>query len=175
MNRSDEAGKKDFLTGDGLLCGSALETVARAIHEEYVRQAGLRGETAETNSSLVPWELLPDTLKNSNRTHASLIGKKLDHVGCTMSTGSPDDDDAYQMTTEDIEQLAIITHDHWMAERRADGWTYAPGPKNVAKKTSEWFVPFQLLPDEEQEKDRDPVRAIPLLLSKAGLKIIRKA
>jgi hypothetical protein len=44
------------------------------------------------------------------------------------------------------------SHESWLAEKRADGWTYGP-VKDVEKKTHPCFVPFTGLPLEQQIKD----------------------
>ena len=43
------------------------ETLARALHEDYLRQQSAAGVTPQQDSSLVPWDALPEHLKESNR------------------------------------------------------------------------------------------------------------
>src|SRR5207248_2665129 len=64
-----------------LLLGGTNEALARMIHEEYVRQQQKLGQTTETNPSMVPWDELPEGLKESNRRQADDIGRKLREVG----------------------------------------------------------------------------------------------
>src|SRR5207248_1847394 len=64
-----------------LLLGGTNETLARLIHEEYVRQQQRLGQTPKTNPSMVPWDELPEGLKESNRRQADDIGRKLRRVG----------------------------------------------------------------------------------------------
>jgi hypothetical protein len=44
------------------------------------------------------------------------------------------------------------SHDSWLEEKRADGWTYGP-VKDAAKKEHPCFVPYVDLPVEQQVKD----------------------
>lgn len=45
------------------------------------------------------------------------------------------------------------SHDAWMADKVADGWTFGP-EKNPDAKTHPCIVPFEELPREQQFKDR---------------------
>jgi len=54
------------------------------------------------------------------------------------------------------------THDSWMADKLADGWTYGP-VKDANAKTHPCLVPFDQLPPDQQAKDplfRNIVRAL---------------
>ena len=44
------------------------------------------------------------------------------------------------------------SHENWMAQKIADGWTYGP-EKNPEKKEHPCMVPFADLPPEQQAKD----------------------
>lgn len=44
------------------------------------------------------------------------------------------------------------SHDSWLAEKRADGWTYGR-EKNPAQKTHPCMVPFDELPQYQRMKD----------------------
>lgn len=48
--------------------------LACAIHEEYIRLQERAGKTPESNPSMVPWERLPESIKESNRHQADHIG-----------------------------------------------------------------------------------------------------
>lgn len=45
------------------------------------------------------------------------------------------------------------SHENWMKEKLADGWTYGP-TKDPANKKHHCIVPFEQLPPEQQAKDR---------------------
>jgi hypothetical protein len=48
---------------------------------------------------------------------------------------------------------ASASHDQWLAEKRATGWTFG-AVKDPEKKEHPCFVPFELLPWEQQMKDK---------------------
>jgi hypothetical protein len=149
------------------------EVIAQAIHAEYVRNQKAKGETTETNSRLVSWEELPEHVKESNRAQALHIAEKLKAIGCGIIELGNAELREFEFTREEIEQLARIEHERWVEERLANGWTV--GPKDVDKKTTPWLlVPYEELPDEEQEKDRESVRGIPKFLAKVGLAVRRQ-
>ncbi|TET86779.1 MAG: hypothetical protein E3J46_07370 [Desulfobacteraceae bacterium] len=149
------------------------EVIAQAIHAEYVRNQKAKGETTETNSTLVGWEKLPGHVKESNRAQALHIAEKLKAIGCGTTELGDGEPGGFEFTREEIELLAPMEHERWVGERLANGWTV--GPKDIDTKTTPGLVPYEELPDEEQEKDREAVIGIPKILAKVGLKIGRLA
>lgn len=69
--------------------------------------------------------------------------------------------------------MAKMEHDRWSAERLFEGWTYAPGEKNSARKTSPYLVTWPELSEEIKEFDRNTVRGLPAFLAKADLRVVR--
>jgi hypothetical protein len=65
----------------------------------------------------------------------------------TSKVSLPDD------LSELTERLAENAHDHWAAQRMAEGWTYGPA-RHDAKKTSPDLVPYAQLQESEKEYDR---------------------
>ena len=60
-----------------------------------------------------------------------------------------------------------------MAERIRTGWVYGE-VKNKEKKITPDLVPYDMLDEEEKEKDRNPARDIIDLLDIIGLKVYRE-
>jgi hypothetical protein len=156
---------------DGLP-GGAHETLARAIHADYVRHQRERGATPESNPSMVGWEELPESLKESNRDQARHIGVKLAAVGCEVVPLADRDPEPFSFSAEELERLARMEHDRWWRQREADGWTFAP-QKDIERKKSPYLVPWEELSEEIREYDRDTVRGLPALLSGTGFRIVR--
>ncbi|MFQ5864543.1 MAG: NAD-binding protein [bacterium] len=156
-----------------LLLAGTHEILARAIHEDYVYKQRKEGQTPQTNPSMVPWEELPEQLKESNRRQADHIGIKLQAIGCGIAPLTDWDAELFEFTEEEIELMAEMEHERWMSERLQAGWRYAPGEKNIKKKTSPYLVPMQELPEEIKELDRNTVRELPLFLAQAGFQIYR--
>lgn len=76
----------------------------------------------------------------------------------------------FSFTEKEIEILAEGEHERWVKEKQAAGWSYAEGPKNEKRKLHPCIVPWELLPDEEQDKDRNAVKSISALLAKSVLR-----
>ncbi len=153
-----------------LLLGGTYEVLARAIHQTYLDEQRESGATAATNPSMVPWEQLPDSLKESNRDQAAHIGGKLATVGRGIAPLTDWDADKITFTTAEVELLAEMEHDRWVVQRRTDGWT--PGTKDIDAKTTPYLVPWNELSDEVKEWDRQAVRGIPTFLASAGYQTV---
>ena len=160
------------IPGSESLDSRLKEVIARAIHAEYVRNQKAKGEITETNSTLVSWEKLPEHVKESNRAQALHIAEKLKAIGCGITDLGDGGLGEFEFKREEIELLAWMEHERWVEERLANGWTV--GPKDIDKKTTPWLVPYEELPKEEQEKDRQTVREIPKFLAKVGLAVRRQ-
>ena len=71
-----------------------------------------------------------------------------------------------------VEEMSKNVHEVWPAGRMKDGWTYGE-ERNDAEKKHPCLVPYEDLPDEEKESDRNTsVETIKLIL-KLGFKITR--
>lgn len=160
-------------TPELLLGETTTEILARAAHEDYVRRETEKGEDRKTNPSLVDWHELPEGLRESNRRQADHVAVKLRAVGRGIAPLADPDAEPIELSAEEVELLAELEHERWMAERVFEGWTHAPPPKDVARKTSPDLVPWHELPEAEKEKDRGTVRGLPALLATAGLGVFR--
>ena len=147
------------------------ETLARAIHEDYVRKQAEEGRTPADNPSMVPWGELPEHLRESNRRQADDIEDKLRAVGSRIAPRAGERD-AFAFDRVEVELLAHVEHDRWWREREIDGWRYAP-EKDVERKESPYLVPWEELPEDVRELDRNAVRTIPDVLARAGLRVVR--
>lgn len=137
------------------------EVLARALHQDYLHQA-----SKEQNPSAVPWDDLPLDLKESNRRQADHIATKLDAVRCHLVPLTALEGDAFAFTPAEVEQLAEMEHERWVAERRAQGWTR--GPRDPIQKTNPNLVPWAELDEPAREMNRSSVRRLPFFLNRAG-------
>jgi hypothetical protein len=149
-----------------------LELVARAIHADYVRRMRSEGEGSSDDPSLLPWDELPETLRDSNRDQAADIESKLAAVSCEVATEAGGRVLVREFSADEIEQLAGLEHERWEAERLADGWTLGPVKDPVAKR-SPYLVPWRDLSEDVRDLDRDTVRRIPQFLGEVGLLVVR--
>jgi hypothetical protein len=157
-------------SGGAELPAETLETVARAIHENYRRDQADRKPVDDP--AMAEWNRLPEHLRESNRSQAGHVFEKLHAIGCTVREAGDGHIDLIMLTGAEIELMAEMEHDRWVSERVADGWT--PGERDVARKTTPYLVGWEALPEQIREWDREPVRRIPELLAGVGLEIRRR-
>jgi hypothetical protein len=150
-----------------LVAGGSFERIAVAIHRQW--SAGQLAVGKEAPS----WSELDESRKESNRAQARDMPVKLRSIGCTIAPlhdiGAP----AFEFTDKEFEMLAIAEHKRWVTERLESGWRL--GPKDIARKTTPYLIPFDELPDDVADLDRDAVRHIPDALAMVDLKAIRSA
>lgn len=160
-----------------LILHETLDTLAKTHHASYVRLDESRGKTPQKNPSMVPWEELPDDLKNSNLLQAEHLWVKvraLGHLGYRVRPKKPLEvpDATFTFPDEVVELLARMEHNRWNAERWLAGWTLCgPGidkTTRLAQKLSPYLVPYDDLSEEIKEYDRNYVRDIPAVLAMLG-------
>jgi hypothetical protein len=166
-------GLLDRTCGADLLLSGQTETLARAMHEEYRRSR--TGEAADParNPAMVPWEDLPETLRESNRDQAGHIGDKLTALGYVLAPLDGWEDEPFAFPPDEVEVLGEMEHERWVNERLRQGWRFAPGDKDVERKTSPYIVPWDELPEPVKEDDRIFVRRLPAFLAEVGYRIVR--
>jgi CheY-like chemotaxis protein len=154
-----------------LLLRGTNELLARAKHDEYVASQVAIGVPSGP-PSMVPWDELSDDLKEANRRFADGIGAKLQAAGCALVPAPLTGTDGAGFADADIEQLARMEHERWMRDKIRDGWRYGP-TRNDAAKIHPLLIPWEELPEEERDKDRNPMRELPQMLARVGLEIQR--
>lgn len=156
-----------------IILGETQDILAKAIHAAYVSKQRSEGATSRDNPYLIDWESLPEEIRESNRQQADHIPVKLRAVGCEPEPVTPDNAAAFEFEREEIELLARMEHARWNAERFLAGWRYAPGVKDVERKTSPYLTSWENLSEQIKEYDRNTVRQLPKFLASAGLQICR--
>ena len=147
-----------------------VEPVARAIHERYrLNQAGRK--RPDDPALAADWDELPEQLQRSNRAQGLDIVPKLRAIGCTVQEAPGGDARPIALSETEIERLAILEHRRWTADRLTEGWT--PGERDVQRRQTPGLASWNELTEEEQEWDREAVRAIPEVLALVGLEIVR--
>jgi hypothetical protein len=161
-------------TPESLLGETRSEVLARSGHEEYLREQEARGATPATNPSMLPWDDLPEELRESNRRQQDHALVKLRAVGCEVVPLDGSLDGLVEFSADEVELMAELEHDRWLAERLFEGWTQAPGPKDPERRTHPDIVPYDELADEVKELDRMVVRRLPALFAAGGYRIRRR-
>lgn len=70
------------------------------------------------------------------------------------------------------EKMAKNVHEVWADSRLAEGWCYGE-ERDDAKKTHPCLIPYEELPEEEKEYDRNTSIGTLKLIMKLGFKIVR--
>ena len=156
-----------------LVVGGTHEVLAQVLHEEYIKQQQQLGQTAQTNPAMVSWNNLPEPLKESNRRQVDHIRDKLRAIGADITALSGWGDALFEFAPAEVELMACMEHERWLAERLQEGWKYAPGPKDIAQKTHPDILPWDQLPATSQEWNRNTTREMPKFLARAGFQIYR--
>ena len=139
----------------------------------YILDQKKIGQTPRTNPSMASWDELPEGLKESNRRQADHIGIKLKAIGCGIASLTDWDAKLFEFKPEEVERMAGMEHERWNEERRLEGWTYAPEPKDLNRKTTPYLVPWNELSEDIKEYDRNTIRGLPAFLARAGFQIYR--
>jgi signal transduction histidine kinase len=148
------------------------ELVARAIHEEYLTLQQKAGDTPETNPSLRSWDELPRRIKESNLRQVEDIWRAFHTINCSIALSTSSREPLFAFTEDEVEFLSEREHEQWVAERRKKGWIFGK-IRDDHNKVHNCIVPWRELAENEREKDRNAVRALPGILAKVYLKIIR--
>jgi voltage-gated potassium channel Kch len=147
------------------------DEMGRAFHECYVKEQMEKGQTLANNSSLQPWDALPENFKNSNRLVADHIAVKMRAIGYHLERSPSKTEAITEFSEEETRILSRMEHARYCAERFMDGWCL--GEKNAARKTNPTLLPWNILPDAEKVKDAEQVRKVPYIIQQAGWSICR--
>jgi hypothetical protein len=150
--------------------GALVEQLARAVHARYlVEYAG----SPPAQDSHVPWEQLDERYRADNRAQAEHIGTKLAEIDAVIVPAAPDlpPFTLAEGPQGDVEKLARMEHDRWMAARKQAGVTY--GEERTARTHPDMLDWDAGLSENAKEKDRMFVRGLPTLLEVEGLAIVR--
>jgi hypothetical protein len=159
--------------------GEVLEALAAAAHEIFCQglkelgyQLGpLTDETLKTHTALIPYADLSEDLKEQNRQNVRDISTKLASAGYVMIPARSNEP-PFNFPGEDLERLSAMEHVRWMKSKVAQGWAFAQ-EMDQDQKLHNALLPWDELPENEKEKDRQLVRGIPQILSRAGYAIVK--
>lgn len=151
---------------DTLLAGPT-ELLARALHAAYLADTPPDpGDPAHG-----AWDVLPEALRASNRDQATHVAVKLAAVGRAIGPLGSWDDATAPFGADEVETMARLEHERWMAERRRGGWR--AGPRDATRQTTPYLVPWEELSEDVRDLDRLFIRRLPALLAGVGLQAHR--
>lgn len=149
--------------------GGTNETVARAIHQDYLDRAR---ELGITGSAVTEWEQLDRDSQESNRRAADGAVAALGRVGCVLTPYYGWDGAGFHFSEDELEILAQAEHERWSEDRRRAGWTYA-AVRDDDRRRHPALVPWDELPEHEKAKNRESSAQLPPVLARAGFELIR--
>jgi uncharacterized membrane protein len=153
----------------GYVRSHVTEQLARAFHRVYLDACLERGERSGSRPALVPWEELPEVFRESNRDQARDVAAKLAALNCVLVPFF-DPSLAFTYRDDEVQRLARMEHERWVAERLRRG--FVPGPSRQGG-THPDLVPWEQMSDEARDKDTRFIRDLPRLLADAGFQILR--
>jgi ppGpp synthetase/RelA/SpoT-type nucleotidyltranferase len=174
---NDVATVRAFVTSGITRCSPDIlekrEDLAKRVHKKYLKD----NKRQVFELSMLPWSLLPDSLKESCRQQIDYVEQILGKAGYAVRKKDkskikyPKFAESKVITSE-VEIMAEMEHGRWNVERLKDGWKRGE-PKDVSKKISPYLVPWKDLPDKTKEYDRKAVREWPIIFKAVGLEIYR--
>jgi voltage-gated potassium channel Kch len=170
---------KEIFSADAIL-RYGLDTLAQAVHEAYLESA--KADARANNKPTAvgqQWEDLGENDRDSNREAADHTWAKLRTLGYdirsvpTNETVPPISDEVLADLKSHEEELARVEHYRWMIWRLLTGWTYG-SPRDNQKKQHPDLVAYEKLASSTQDKDKIVIRAIPELLSRGRLQVVKR-
>ncbi len=165
----------DRLLGTDLLQAGIVEKLARLVHTTFLEER--RQQPVDpAHASLVEWRDLSEAYRESSRAQAASLGDKLRSIGCGLVPLADWEAPEAQLADAEIDTLAVLEHNRFVAERKAAGWRLGPPDRDAH--TDPYLVPWDQLEGLEGGEDvrkvnRAAARAIPALLARAGYRMVR--
>ncbi len=149
---------------------TAWEKSGEAVHHAYL----ISQQKSARQANLLPWNLLREDFKHSNRHQAACSVAILRRGGFLVepTTLAADRIPLLALTEEEIERMSEWEHGRWNVERLLAGWRYGE-KKDEAARLSPYVVSWIDLPDAIKGYDRAAVRDWPRILAQAGWKVER--
>lgn len=166
--------------------GDMVEQYAYTAHEKYRQKhlddAKARGVTPKelmlirSEPEMANWTDLDEFFKEGHRSQIRYLGERLESFN--MSIGlRPVLPGAADTITElygpILEQLAVLEHERWMKDKRADGWSC--GKRDSELKRHPDMMPYEELDEATKEFIRISVRDVPDYLKEIGYELYRKS
>ena len=147
---------------------SLREGLAVAFHEQH--RLEMESVYATSDTQVRTWEDLPDDVRKRMLALADdwiayigSLGYEIRQAKGTVRR--------WRQSPDEIQRLAQLEHERWCREREDAGWQYGP-TRDVSANISPYLVPWESLPDDNREVDREEVRRWPDLLISVGAEVV---
>ncbi len=164
-------GLLDRICTPELLTSTRLDLLARAFYEESAFQRRQAGAVSPEELPLTPWEHASESGRHASYREAEGVQSLLAEIGSDIIPLRDWEAPTLQFSADEVERMARRRHDAWQAEKRQQGWQFAPEMEDPQARTSPNLVAWERLAAQEQEKDRLYVRGIPAILGRAGYQV----
>jgi len=145
------------------LFSNRADQLAKEFHLAYVDAA------SDGKSAKIPWAELTEDMRDANRRLVVHIPAKLHCLSFDLENWLKHVDrhpgkirlptiPGVSSNTPLVEELAILEHERWMADRRINGWSYGPVRDNMRRIHPD-LIPFSKLSEESRTYDRMIVRS----------------
>jgi len=162
-------GMTSFNSTRNILLNRERDILARAFHNDYVKERKKEGKS-EDSPSMQEWDVLNIDLQESNRQIADHVPVKLRAIKCYKAAG-PKANRITKFEEPDTQLLARMEHARWCAERFIAGWKH--GPTNPDVKTNVNLVGWRDLEKTVRDYDRQAVGCIPRVLKRIEENVYR--
>ena len=159
-------GELDSVLEASEFLSNAPDVAARAFCEAYRASLPAAERDDPDNRSAFAWDRLDETYRQANRDAVAHIAAKLasadvDPARWRGVEGLPRLAEAERLFHghSDLENLARLEHERWMAQRRMDGWRSSTAPsKDESRRLHPSLQPYDALTEQVKEYDRVFVR-----------------
>ncbi len=178
---------RDFLSKLSFeqLMGDMVDQYARIAHEKYRRQRiedaikfGISQDEIQRIQSedrMADWDDLSEPYKESKRSQIRYLGERFDqfNTGIGLRPIIPGAVDTLsELYGPVLEQLAILEHERWMLDKKANGWTL--GKLDTQLRQHPDLLPYDQLDESVRDYIRVSLRNIPTYLKEIGYELYRK-
>jgi hypothetical protein len=159
-------GELDSVLEASEFLSASPDAAARAFCEAYRASLPAAERDDPENRSAFPWDRLDETWRQTNRDVVAHAAAKLASADIPPDrwsgvAGFPRllDGERLFHGHSDLEALARLEHERWMAQRRMDGWRYTTAPaRDQRRRLHPSLQGYDVLTEQVKEYDRVMVR-----------------
>ena len=158
-----------IVPSDRAIDPAVREKMGESFHREYVKNS-----TSRLPENMKPWPKLKPTYRRANLEQASYAVEILQTAGFVVSKAIDVPTVFSDFTSKEVEQMAEMEHGRWNIDRLRDAWRFGKVRDNE-RKLHDCLVPWDQLPEDIKQYDRQAVMAFPRILAEAGMRVEREA
>ncbi len=146
------------------------EHLAQAIHANRAAAAAAgNGELTASGPWPLPWQELPEELKEAGRMQARLVGERLAAIGCLMVPASGPAP-VFTFTEDEARLLAQLEHERQLTGQAA---YMLPRPPSADFPARPDLLPWDQLPEQTRARRTQAAHSIPAMLTEVGFQVLR--